>query len=71
MTEEGAEKLQRDIENRGELCLVLNPHYYDLDRMSEIPDFFWTTTDYFRVRVTFNTVTKASWKVLEMKELEE
>ena len=71
MTAEGVQKLKEDIENRGDLCLVLNPAYYDLERMSEIPDFFWRTTDYFRVRVTFNTVTKNSWKVLEMKELDE
>ena len=71
MTKEGARKLQDDIGNRGDLCLVINPNYFDLEKMTQIPDFFWTSNDFFKVRVTFNTVTKNSWRVLEMRELDE
>ena len=67
MTERALEKLRRDMEDKGQMCLVLNPSYYDQEKMPTIPSFFWSTDDFFRVRVTLNK-TQASWRVLEMKE---
>ena len=71
LTEESLEKLKSDLEDKGQICLVLNPAYYDLEKMPQIPNFFWDTDEFFRVRVTFNTHTKQSWRVLEMKEMDE
>ena len=71
MTEEALEKLKSDLADKGQICLVLNPAYYDLEKMPSIPNFFWTIDTFFRVRITLNTSTKQSWRVLEIKEIEE
>ena len=71
MTERAMAKLKTDLEDRGQMCLVFNPAYYDLEKMPSIPNFFWDSDEFFRARVTFNTTTKNSWRVLEIKELKE
>ena len=71
MTEEALEKLKSDLSEKGQMCLVMNPAYFDLEKMPIIPNFFWSIDTFFRVRVTLNTSTKQSWRVLEMKKLKD